>query len=1553
LLSGVNFTPAIYPIGNAPSSFVAGDFNGDGHPDIVTALTTGALTLLAANSDGTFQPAVSIPDGGFPAYSPVVGDFNGDGKLDLAYLFSGGKGIGVLLGNGNGTFQSPIISDPSDIYDPHLVVADINGDGRQDIVGINKYGGLSLLLGNGDGTFRVERIDNGAYANGILATADFNGDSVPDLAVAVGSNLDILIGNGNGAFAAAKTYALGGNITSLAVGDFNGDGHPDLVATVAGTPGSVDVLLGNGNGTFLPPLVTNMPGQYSPQTALAGDFESDGYEDIAVVATGTHNGLFFFPGNGDGTFQSPQSIVPAGSTFALTADFNGDGQADLALLYGGSPGNVVTLLNNTPAAAPLAAPTPISPAAQATDQSVTPAFNWSAVAHAADYRLIVATNPLDLPTDPAATVGGPSVVADEAIIGTTLSPTLAPGVTYYWEVIGVAPGQQGTWSAINQFTVGTANLPAPALNAPSAGATGVATTPTFTWAAVSGAASYRLILATNPLDLPGDPDATSGGSSVVIDTTTSSAQFTPGTALATDATFYWEVTADNGSQLGQWSVVRQFTTAAPVLTAPILAAPSAGATGVVTSPVFSWSTVTGATSYRVLIATVKSDLPTNPAATTGGASVVLDGTSATSPAVLPSGQTLTAGQTYFWEVIGTASGDIGTWSTISQFTIGPPNLPPPTLMSPANQATIESNSISLAFTWAAVSQATSYRIIVALNSADLPTDPTATTGGATVVFDATTTQLTFTAEPISANNVYYWEVIGNSTDQIGTWSSVNEFDLVLPPLAAPTPSYPVSQSGVPTNPTFTWTTVRAVLAPPLYRLIVATNSADLPTDPSATTGGSSVVIDSTTGTTSFSASLSPFTTYYWEVIGYIDVEGGTWSSISQFTTGLPPAIPSTPATGATGISTTPTFTWSAVSNATAYRLIVATNASDLPTDPTATTGGSSVVIDISTPITQYTPIAPLTVGKSYSWEVLANSTTQPGTWSTVFTFNCQSVSPPSKGFSPSQIAQAYGLNQVSFNGTAGNGAGQTVAVIDAYNDPNIKSDLRAFDKQYGIAAPPSFKVVDQNGNPVVPKNTAAAPSSQSSWINEVDLDVEWVHALAPGASILLVETNNSNDSDLATAIGVARDYPNVSVISMSLFFENSGTTTPPFTTPAGHVPITFIAATGDTGTYASSTLNSKGSGGSVGVDYPAADPDVLAVGGTSLSVGDSAGDWLGETLWDDSSTDGGGYGTNTSVSQPSYQSGIAPAGGRDVPDVSFDGDPATGVAVYNSYGDPSNPWIVLAGTSFSAPAWAAIVAIADQGRAAAGESSLDGASQLLPMLYSLPESDFHKTSSSQYTTGTGLGTPIANNLIPDLVSAPATLVDGLLSVSGTSGNDTITVSDGAGIITVNINGNSSTFNDSQVTSISISALAGNDSVTLATDVIGATIRGGAGNDTLIGGDGNDCLIGGAGNDSLSGGRGADTLLGGGGNDSLDGGNGPDSLLGGAGNDTLRGGKGNNTLVGGAGDNELIGGPGNDLFYADNGMPDTLFGGGGNDTAYVDPGGLDQIPDNDILDILVV
>ncbi|HEV8002936.1 MAG TPA: S53 family peptidase [Planctomycetaceae bacterium] len=334
------------------------------------------------------------------------------------------------------------------------------------------------------------------------------------------------------------------------------------------------------------------------------------------------------------------------------------------------------------------------------------------------------------------------------------------------------------------------------------------------------------------------------------------------------------------------------------------------------------------------------------------------------------------------------------------------------------------------------------------------------------------------------------------------------------------------------------------------------------------------------------------------------------------------------------------------------------------------------------------------------------------------------------GFTPAQIAQAYGFNQVSFSNGAvkGTGAGQTIAIVDAFLDPNIASDLQAFDSQFGVAAPPSFTQVVQPGATV-----------DSGWAMEAALDVEWAHAMAPSANIVLVEASDSSLGSLLSGVDYARNLPNVSVVSMSwggAEFAQETQFDSLFTTPAGHIGVTFLASSGDSG---------------AGTSWPAVSPNVIAVGGTSLAT-TANGSYVAETAWS-----GSGGGISTFESQPSYQGSVQNTGHRTNPDVAYDANPGTGFAVYNSVLDDSgqNGWFDVGGTSAGAPQWASLIAITNQGRTIQGQGTLSNAPS---MIYTLPASDFHDITSgsngisatSGYDLVTGRGSPVVNSVVQGL-----------------------------------------------------------------------------------------------------------------------------------------------------------------------------------------------------------
>ncbi len=368
-------------------------------------------------------------------------------------------------------------------------------------------------------------------------------------------------------------------------------------------------------------------------------------------------------------------------------------------------------------------------------------------------------------------------------------------------------------------------------------------------------------------------------------------------------------------------------------------------------------------------------------------------------------------------------------------------------------------------------------------------------------------------------------------------------------------------------------------------------------------------------------------------------------------------------------------------------------------------------------------------------------------------------------YTPSQIRAAYGINNLSLDG-----AGQTIAIVDAYDNPAIFQSLDAFDQQFGLtdfgqtlydqygAASSFLTVLNQNGQtgslPSVDPNGAGT----DNWEVEIALDVEWAHAIAPGAKIVLVEANSPSLPDLMSSVATAGAQPGVSVVSMSWGFNeglgiqasDEAAYDNTFTTPG----VTYVASTGDYGT--------------ADPEYPAFSPNVLAVGGSSLLLNPD-GTYSTEVGWGGYSNDsamltGSGGGLSQFESEPYYQEGVQLTGSRSTPDVSFVADPNTGAWVADTYNlSNGSPWEVVGGTSLAAPAWGGLIAIINQGRANAGESTLNTATktETQQALYSLGADDFNQINSGSnggyqagggYNLVTGLGTPNASVLVPDIIA---------------------------------------------------------------------------------------------------------------------------------------------------------------------------------------------------------
>lgn len=238
-----------YPTGQNPGTLVAADFNRDGNLDVAVLVTNytgpGAIMVFLGDGHGGFTNSGTFPSVGWDN-SLIAGDFNGDGKIDLVTA-AGANPLGavLLLGNGDGTFRAPVPLNESDaVY--NLIAGDFNGDGKLDLAGTSQAGNsIGVLLGNGDGTFRTGWKSQTLDAWGILMAADVNGDGKLDLVVSQNaySSLFVMLGNGNGTFQEPQHFAHDFMLNAMTAGDFSGHGGTDLVA--ANYSGSTIIFLPN------------------------------------------------------------------------------------------------------------------------------------------------------------------------------------------------------------------------------------------------------------------------------------------------------------------------------------------------------------------------------------------------------------------------------------------------------------------------------------------------------------------------------------------------------------------------------------------------------------------------------------------------------------------------------------------------------------------------------------------------------------------------------------------------------------------------------------------------------------------------------------------------------------------------------------------------------------------------------------------------------------------------------------------------------------------------------------------------------------------------------------------------------------------------------------------------------------------------------------------------------------------------------------------------------------------------------------------------------------
>ena len=395
----------------------------------------------------------------------------------------------------------------------------------------------------------------------------------------------------------------------------------------------------------------------------------------------------------------------------------------------------------------------------------------------------------------------------------------------------------------------------------------------------------------------------------------------------------------------------------------------------------------------------------------------------------------------------------------------------------------------------------------------------------------------------------------------------------------------------------------------------------------------------------------------------------------------------------------------------------------------------------------------------------------------------------SKVYTPAQIRSAYQLpalptswSNLSALQAAQYGAGQTIYIVDAMHNPNVATELAAFNQRFGLPSCTTTTIAANTTLPLPAASpakgcellvaysqgsaiTSTAPVYDSGWASEIALDVQWAHATAPMARIVLIEAPDATVGSLMSAISLANAM-GPGVVSMS-FGAPEGSWVTSMDSVFSNTNMTYVAATGDSG---------------AGVSWPSSSAQVLAVGGTSLNG--YSGTTRNETTW--SSTGGG---VSSYVAAPSYQSSSVPGMGnqtmRNVADVSFNADPATGqYTAIIPPGSSTASWYSVGGTSLAAPQWAGVIAVTNAMRAQNAQGPL-GLVQNFLYQAATTTSNFFTTIFSDIVAGsngfaahtyydlpTGLGTPNASSFIALSGGSSASTTGTAPTVSSVSINGT-------------------------------------------------------------------------------------------------------------------------------------------------------------------------------------
>jgi hypothetical protein len=605
-----------------------------------------------------------------------------------------------------------------------------------------------------------------------------------------------------------------------------------------------------------------------------------------------------------------------------TSQSPGTGTALYAVHWSGSlvvaAGATGTIMTSSPDALP-PVPTQSTPSAGETAVPVNPLFSWNPVGGATSYTVQVST-----------TAGFVDTLIDSTVTGTSLlHGPLATGTQYFWRVRANGGTGSSPWSDPPMaFTTTPAPSAAPVLASPAANATDISLSTTLSWNAYAGATSYRIQV-----------DTGSNFESMLVNDSVGGTQRILG-GLLNSTVYHWRVYARLPSGVTAWSTARQFTTTAPAPPTPVLATPANGAIAVPLSATLTWNASTGASNYRVQVATA-SDF-----SVIFKDSIVAGATSMALPGLAVNG-------VYYWRVQARNAAGGSAFSTGRNFTTATSAPAAPAPASPTAGAL--DVSVYTALTWSPADGAVTYRLQLSTSS----------TFATTLVDDATLTGTSYTpAAPLNQTTTYYWRL--SATNPVGTsaFSIQRSFTTGLAPTGPPAPPALLSPaqfaSNVTASPTLTWNPSATATA---YHVQVSTSL----------TFETLITEDTVTGTSLAIGPLAGSTSYYWQVRAINQLGAGEWSQPNLFATAtVVPAAPSliAPEQYATGVAVSPTLSWSAVNGAAGYRVQVSTNFNF---------SGSLVLNDSVTATSR--ALGPLADNTNYYWRVYAANAAGASDWS--------------------------------------------------------------------------------------------------------------------------------------------------------------------------------------------------------------------------------------------------------------------------------------------------------------------------------------------------------------------------------------------------------------------------------------------------------------------------------------------------------------------------------------------------------------------------------------------